>query len=88
MKRQDHNETTVKDLLLRKSSNSGASNYVEGAFRTSSFSAGTNCVEVSGCDCSEVRVRDSKDPAKRTLTFTRGEWAAFVKGVKNNEFDV
>ena len=33
-------------------------------------------------------MRDTKDPERRTaLTFTRDEWDAFVKGVKNGEFD-
>lgn len=35
-----------------------------------------------------VDVRDTKDPASPTLTFTRGEWDAFIKGVKKGEFDV
>lgn len=34
-----------------------------------------------------VAVRDTKDPSKTTLKFTRGEWTAFVKGVKAGEFD-
>jgi len=35
-----------------------------------------------------VRVRDTKDATKQSLTFTRSEWAMFIKGVKNSEFDV
>ena len=35
-----------------------------------------------------VAVRDTKDPRKKTLFFTKGEWRAFVKGVKNREFEV
>lgn len=35
-----------------------------------------------------VAVRDSKDPSKATLFFTKDEWAAFTQGVKNGEFDV
>ena len=35
-----------------------------------------------------VGVRDSKDPTKATLTFTRPEWAAFIAGVKTSEFDI
>lgn len=34
-----------------------------------------------------VAVRDTKDSSKTTLKFTRGEWKAFVKGVKAGEFD-
>jgi hypothetical protein len=45
-------------------------------------------------DCVEVReiqggigVRDSKNPTGPQLSFTRAEWAAFVAGVRNGEFD-
>ena len=32
-------------------------------------------------------VRDSKDWTRDPLTFNRIEWADFVSGVKNGEFD-
>jgi len=32
-------------------------------------------------------VRDSKNPAGYVLTFTPGEWNAFIEGVKDGEFD-
>lgn len=35
-----------------------------------------------------VQVRDTKDPDDTTLTFTHGEWRAFIQGVKNGEFDL
>lgn len=35
-----------------------------------------------------VDVRDTKDPASPTLSFTRAEWKAFIQGVKGKEFDV
>ena len=45
--------------------------------------------------CTEVRwrsdavdVRDSKRPDEAVLTFTAGEWQAFVSGVKHGEFDL
>lgn len=34
-----------------------------------------------------VAVRDSKDSSKKTLFFTPAEWACFIEGVKNGEFD-
>jgi hypothetical protein len=34
-----------------------------------------------------VAVRDTKDEGKKTLYFTHGEWDAFVRGVKDGEFD-
>jgi len=35
-----------------------------------------------------VAVRNSNDPTKNTVFFTRDEWQAFTKGVHNNEFEV
>jgi hypothetical protein len=35
-----------------------------------------------------VEVRDTKDSNSQTLSFTRDEWSAFIKGVKLNEFDL
>ncbi|WP_433519999.1 DUF397 domain-containing protein [Nonomuraea sp. CA-143628] len=34
-----------------------------------------------------VAVRDSKDRGGPLLTFTPGEWRAFLGGVKDGEFD-
>ena len=49
-------------------------------------SASGDCVEVA--DLSDAfAVRDSKDPAGPVLLFTRSEWAAFIAGAKNGEFD-
>lgn len=61
---------------------------VEVGFVKSSRS-GTNgaCVEVGKCDCG-IKVRDSKDPAGPVLTFNHAEWAAFVGGVRDGEFDL
>jgi hypothetical protein len=57
-------------------------------FTVSSFSGGGDCVEVGRVPDGGAIVRDSKDPAREiALTFTRGEWDAFVRGVKNGEFD-
>ena len=33
-----------------------------------------------------VQVRDTKDPNKKTLSFNKEEWKAFVEGIKNGEF--
>lgn len=35
-----------------------------------------------------IAVRDSKDASKKTLIFNEAEWGAFVKGVKDGEFDL
>lgn len=45
------------------------------------------CVMVA-INSAGVAVRDSKDSYKRTLSFTRDEWDAFIKGVKSGEFDL
>jgi len=63
----------------------------EDGFRKSSWSphnpAERFCVSVKTTD-TQVMVRDTKDPSKTTLTFSHGEWDAFIKGVKNGEFDL
>ena len=59
-------------------------------WRKSSFSGGQGgqCVEVAELpDCGRA-VRDSKDPGGAKLVFTVGEWAAFLDGAKNGEFDL
>jgi hypothetical protein len=55
----------------------------------SSFSIGNgNCLETARTpDGGHLAVRDSKDKSGPVLTFTPGEWRAFVAGVKNGEFD-
>ncbi len=65
-------------------------------WRKSSYSGGSDmCVEVAVDGGGAIMVRDSKyrrDPARPLaaepiLSFTEGEWAAFVAGVKAGEFD-
>jgi hypothetical protein len=46
-----------------------------------------NCVEVADNLPGFVAVRDTKNRESGTLIFTDAEWAAFVDGVKNREFD-
>ena len=58
-------------------------------FRKSSFSQGppNECVSVAITE-GEVYVRDTKDPDKTTLRFTKPEWKAFLKAVRNKEFEI
>ena len=57
-------------------------------FKKSSFSRIiTFCVEAAVTP-KGVAVRDTKDSTNKTLFFNKGEWKAFIKGVKNGEFDV
>ncbi len=48
-----------------------------------------NCVEVADAlPGAHVGVRDSKDPHGPALVFTTAEWAAFLGGVRDGEFDL
>ncbi|MCA2221673.1 DUF397 domain-containing protein [Nonomuraea aurantiaca] len=49
---------------------------------------GGNCVEVAELSGGRRGVRDSKNPSGPALTFTPGEWSAFISGVKDGEFDL
>ncbi|HWH00618.1 MAG TPA: DUF397 domain-containing protein [Pilimelia sp.] len=57
--------------------------------KSSRSSGGDNCVEVATTtDGATIGVRDSKNPTGPVLAFTRQEWAAFVGGVHDGEFDL
>lgn len=45
------------------------------------------CVGVRIGD-NKIEVRDTKDPDKKTLSFTPDEWKSFLTGVKSGEFDL
>jgi predicted secreted Zn-dependent protease len=55
-------------------------------WRKSSYSINGDCVEVQQHP-GWVLVRDSKHPDGPVLTFTPHEWAAFLAGVRDREFD-
>jgi Domain of unknown function (DUF397) len=76
------------DLAWRKAAASvGDGHCVQVAWRKATASMGNgNCVEVAG-NAGAILVRDSKDKTGPVLTFTPGEWAAFIGGVRNGEFD-
>lgn len=58
------------------------------AFIKSSYSSSNQgCVEFAQ-DGDLIMIRDSKDPQGPVLTFTPKEWDAFVKGAKDEEFDL
>lgn len=58
-------------------------------WRRSSFSQGSDqtCVDVA-ISPDAVRVRDSKDPEGPVLHFSAREWAVFLRGVGNGEFEL
>jgi Domain of unknown function (DUF397) len=60
------------------------------AWRKSSYSgsATQQCVEVATVVTGSVTVRDTKDADGPTLQFTLPEWAAFLAGVRDGEFDL
>lgn len=90
----------MTDTQWRKSTYTISGNCVEVRYVSASASVSNgNCVQVAALDydcvcCPDAKrgtpvilVRDSKDPDGPHLHFTRGEWDAFVNGVKAGEFD-
>ena len=45
---------------------------------------GGDCVEVAELP-GRVAMRDSKDPTRPVLAFTRAEWGAFLGGIRTGE---
>jgi Domain of unknown function (DUF397) len=64
----------------------GESERPSNAWRRSTASGGTNCVEVSVTGES-VLMRHSQGPQGPVLKFSLAEWEAFLTGVRNGEFD-
>jgi hypothetical protein len=60
---------------------------VRGTFFKSSYSGDGGCVEVALLTDGNVKLRDSKDITQPAFTFNQREWTAFLKGVKDGEFD-
>ena len=65
--------TELSEVTWRKSRRSGPQ--------------GGNCVEVARLADGQVAVRNSRQPAGPALVFTAAEWAAFVGGASDGEFD-
>jgi uncharacterized protein DUF397 len=79
------------EIQFKKSSIStgNGGSCVEVGFHKAAVSSNAgSCVEARICDCDEILVRDSKDPSGPVLTFNRNEWAAFLAGVKAEEFEL
>ena len=53
----------------------------------SSFCVGGECVEVAQLADGQVGLRNSRELSVPAHVYTRGEWDAFVAGVKNGDFD-
>lgn len=72
-----------------KSSRSLETNCLEARWKKSARSGSSgNCVEARMED-GTVQIRDTKDNGSGPiLSFTRGEWDAFLAGAKAGEFDL
>ena len=61
------------------------------AWRTSTRSQSTNCVEVGPLGPDQggaVVMRDSKDRQGPVLVFSRAQWEGFISATKNGDFDL
>jgi len=57
-------------------------------YRTSSYSGGTNCVEVmNAADTGQVFVRHSREPDRPPLAFSAAEWRTFINAMRDGRFD-
>jgi hypothetical protein len=56
-------------------------------YGTSRYCPNGNCVEAAPLPNGGVAIRDSKDRGKPPHIFTPEEWAAFIAGVKDGDFD-
>lgn len=61
--------------------------FAEEGFKLSSYTHKCCCVAVR-IRGNMVDIRDTKNPNGPTISYNKKEWRAFLKGVKNNEFDV
>lgn len=77
---------TCVEAGYHKASGCSAGGCVEVGSEASTHCAGGECVETAVID-DTIYVRDSKDPDGPKLAFDRDEWAAFVAGVKDGEFE-
>jgi hypothetical protein len=57
-------------------------------FVSSATVPANNCVEARIHQDGSVDVRNSKSPSGPWVSYTKGEWIAFLVGAKDGEFDV
>jgi Domain of unknown function (DUF397) len=60
---------------------------VTGWIKAKASDSNGSCVEVRQLDDGCVQVRNSRKPHIALTAFTRAEWAAFLDGARNGEFD-
>jgi hypothetical protein len=75
---------------VRSVSNSRVVGDPTGQWIKSSYSGptGGNCVEVTFLASGGVAVRNSRNSGGPSLVFTSAEWAAFLRGARDGEFDL
>jgi hypothetical protein len=78
----------TKDESTRATVNIAQNSKLDGVFRKSTHSNSGGCVAVAKYADGSVKVRDTKDPFSPTLSFTAHEWAMFLKGARDGEFDI
>jgi len=57
-------------------------------FKSSDSTGANNCLEARIHTNGTVDVRNSKTPEDGMVSFTPGEWTAFLSGAKRGEFDL
>ncbi|MFE9205702.1 DUF397 domain-containing protein [Micromonospora sp. NPDC006431] len=75
---------------IRNNSSDLAPNLVGAAWRKSTRSQTSNCVEVAPLRTgpAAVALRDSKDRSGPVLLFNRAGWLGFIAGAKNGQFSL
>ena len=75
---------------IRTSTTALSGQLVGAAWRKSTRSQTSNCVEVAplGSGPATVALRDSKDPSGPVLLFDRAGWLGFLAGTKSGQFDL
>ncbi|MEU9146575.1 DUF397 domain-containing protein [Streptomyces sp. NPDC048349] len=74
---------------MERKGSSVAADSIEGVVwvKSGRSAADGNCVEVAGLPGGGAAVRNSRDLRGPVLFYTSGEFAAFVQGVKDGDFD-
>jgi hypothetical protein len=63
------------------------SDFTDATWRKSTYSGNNGCIEVAFAD-GRVAIRDSKDRHSPMLVFTAVEWAAFLAGACEGQFEL